>query len=598
MKKYSFLFLILLLPVLITAQKNYSNPAISSKDIYDHLKYLASDKLEGRFTGSKGEKLAYEYIVKQFKAYGLKPAFKNSYLQTFPFIEKVELTKNNTFSLITSKSAKKLVLKNDYMVAPFSGSSKIKAEIVFAGYGISAPKLKYDDYEGIDVKGKIVVAMRNHPEYDKKDSGFEMFASFRQKASVAKEKGAAGFILVNGFYPQNDQDKLIEFTYDQSPLLKGFSVIQVKRTFIDDLFKSENLSFADYQSKISKDKKPASFTFKNITAQIQTGVIEKTGTGHNVAAILEGNDPVLKNEYIVFGAHYDHLGWGTTGSLYRGTGKAIHNGADDNASGTAGVLELAERFASLKSIKRSIVFIAFSGEELGILGSTTFVNNPPFPLDKISNMINMDMIGRLNTDNVLNVIGAGTAKEFKNILNRRNSYGFSLSMTDDGMGGSDHQSFTNKKIPVLSFFTAMHQDYHKPSDKIELINSTGEEKVLNYIYDISTSLDSAADKIQFVQVQTKAAPRSGGGSKIYIGTIPEFGYKGNGFKLLGVSDNSPAQKAGLKEGDIMIKFGKKDVKDIYDYMYAMNEFNPGDIVDVVVLRDGKEMTFKVKCEAK
>ena len=598
MKKHSILFLVLLLPSLIFSQKNYSNPAISSKDIYDHLKYLASDKLEGRYSGSNGEKLAYEYIVDQFKSYGLKPAFKEGFLQTFSFIEKVELTKDNSVSITLNKKAKILVLKDDYMVAPFSGSSKIKGALVFAGYGISAPKLKYDDYEGLDVKGKIVVVMRNHPEYDKSNSGLEMFASFRQKASVAKEKGAIGIILVNGFFPQNDQDKLIEFNYDQSPLLKDFSALQVKRSFVEELFKAENLNFSDIQLNISKNKKPDSFEFKNASAEIETGVVEKTGTGHNAAAILEGNDPLLKNEYIVFGAHYDHLGWGQTGSLYRGADNAIHNGADDYASGTAGVLEIAEKFASLRNNKRSIIFIAFSGEELGILGSTAFVNNPPFPLDKISSMINMDMIGRLNNDNVLNVIGTGTAQEFKSILNKRNKYGFSLSMTDDGMGGSDHQAFTNKKIPVLAFFTAMHQEYHKPTDKIELINSPGEEKVLSYIFDISTSLDSIGNKIQFVQVQTKAAARPSGGSKVYVGTVPEFGYKGTGFKLSGVSDNSPAQKAGLKAGDIMIKFGKKDVKDIYDYMYSMNEFNPGDVVDVTVLRDGKELTVKIKLEAK
>lgn len=598
MKKYFILFFIVIITSSVLPQKNYSNAEISSKDIYDHLKYIASDELEGRYTGSKGEKLAADYIENQFKSYGLKPAFANSYIQTFSFIEKVEMTGDNSITLKSGGKSKKLELKNEFMTAAFSGSSKISGELVFAGYGISAPKLNYDDYAGLDVKGKIVVVLRGQPEYDKNGSQFEMFAALRQKASIAKEKGAAGIIFFNGYLPKNDQDKLPEFNYDQSPLLKDFGAIQVKRTFIDGLFKDEGLNLSDYQDKISKEKKPASFKFKNASAEVNTGVVEVTGTGHNVAAVLEGTDPLLKNEYIVFGAHYDHLGWGQTGSLYRGTDKQIHNGADDNGSGTVGILELAEKFASLKNNRRTLVFVAFSGEELGILGSTGFVNNSPIPLNKVTAMLNLDMIGRLNNDNILNVIGAGTANEFKSILNKRNNYNFSLSLTDDGMGGSDHQAFTNKQVPVLFFFSAMHQDYHKPSDKIEKINTTGEEKILKFVYDIASSLDSIGTKLQFVQVKSAVQKRPSGGSKVYVGTVPEFGYKGKGFKLSGVSDNSPAQKGGLKAGDIMIKFGPKDVKDIYDYMYAMNDFNPGDSVDVVIIRDEKEMTIKLKLEAK
>ncbi len=598
MRKYLVLLFLLILPISLLSQKNYKNPEIASKDIFDHIKYLASDKLEGRYTGSKGEKLAYQYIEKQFKSYGLKPAFGKSYIQKFKFIEKVELTKNNTVKLAAGEKSKNLSLKSDFMTAPFSGSAKVKGGLVFAGFGISAPKLNYDDYAGIDVKGKIAVVLNHHPEYGKNGSQFEMFASFRQKASVAKEKGAAALIMVNEIIAGSDQDKLIEFVYTQSPLLKDFAAVQVKREFIQELFKNEGLDFAAHQNKITGEKKPASFVFKNASAEISTGVKEVNGTAHNVAGILEGSDPVLKNEFIVFGAHYDHLGWGQAGSLYRGTDKLIHNGADDNASGTTGLLEISEKFAVSKSNKRSLIFAAFSGEELGILGSTYFVNNPPVKIENITAMLNMDMIGRMNEDNVLNIIGAGTAQEFKKILNNRNSYNFKLSLTDDGMGGSDHQAFTNKQVPVLFFFTAMHQDYHKPSDKLEKINTEGQEKVLKYVYDVSTSIDSIANKLQFVQVKAPVQKRPSGGSKVYVGTVPEFGYQGKGFKLSGVSDNSPAQKAGLKAGDIMIKFGPKEVKDIYDYMYAMNEYNPGDEVDVVVLRDGKEVTVKMKLEAK
>ncbi len=419
----------------------------------------------------------------------------------------------------------------------------------------------------------------------------------RRKASIAKDKGAKGIIFVNGFKPAED-DNLVEFKYDRSAGIDDFPAVHVKRDFADKLIAANGKNFKEIQAEIDNTKKPNSFLITDGKANVETEVIYNNGVGRNVVGWIEGSDPELKNEYIVLGAHYDHLGYGEVGSLYRGDDILIHNGADDNASGTTGLLELAEKFASDPSqIKRSIIFMAFSGEELGLLGSIYIVNNSPVNIENIAAMLNMDMIGRLNEDTVLNVIGVGTSTNFKSMLEEKNSYGFNLSFTDDGFGGSDHQSFTNKNIPVLFFFTGTHEDYHKPSDDTEKINFAGQENIVKYVYDVTVELSNTKAKPDYVQVK-REAPRAGYGGKVYVGTVPEFGYEGKGFKLSGVSDGGPAQLAGLQGGDIMIKFGKKDLENIYDFMYAMSEYSPGDEVDVVVLRDGEEKTFTLKLQSK
>jgi hypothetical protein len=317
--------------------------------------------------------------------------------------------------------------------------------------------------------------------------------------------------------------------------------------------------------------------------------------------MLEGADPLLKNEYIVIGAHYDHLGIDQLkeSSMYKGKDKQIHNGADDNASGTSGLLEVAEKLASMKGLlKRSIIFAAFSGEELGILGSTYMTNNFPADIKNVTGMLNMDMIGRLNEENSLTIIGAGTASEWKELLNGKNSYGFKLGMSEGGSGGSDHQAFSNKNIPVLFFFTGTHSDYHKPTDDAEKINIEGETKVANYVFDIALALDKLEKRLQYVKVEEPAARGGGGRTRVTVGTVPEFGYNGTGYKLSGTTEGSPAAKAGMKAGDIIVKFGPKSVGNIYDFMYAMQDYKAGDKVDIIALREGKEMTFTVELIAK
>ena len=595
MKKYIFL---LIIPLLVCSKlpdgDQDHNPEITSKELKSHIYYLASDERKGRFTGSKECLEAANYIQDQFESCGLKPLFDGGFKQTFPFISGVEFDGENSVELDINGETTSLKLSDDFTPAPFSDNVYAESELVFVGYGISAPSLNYDDYDSIDVKGKIVLALRFNPEYDNPHSEFDQYSSFRQKTTVAREKGASAIIFVNGPLPKVDEDKLIEFKYDGASNVAGVGAVQIKRNFADQLFKSQGLDLEEYQKKISESKKSASFVFKNVKVNMKTGVKEVSKDSWNVAGYLEGNDPQLKNQYIVVGAHFDHLGMGEVGSLYRGKEPQIHNGADDNASGTAGVLELAEKFASEKDkLKRSIIFITFSGEELGLLGSEYFVDHTPIPITEMSTMVNMDMIGRLNDKNELIVYGVGTSSGWKDLLTTTNSYNFKLSFQDDGYGPSDQSSFYGKKIPVLFFFTGTHPDYHRPTDDADKINYPGEEKVLHYVYNVTTAIDTEAQKPEYVNVPRKDRGTRGGW-KVYVGTIPDYAANVEGLRLNGVSEDSPAQKAGIQGGDIMISFGGRKISNIYDYVYALQEHVPGDVVEVIVKRNDKEVKLQVE----
>lgn len=588
MKKLILLTALLILSNITFAQQ--TNPNITADEIKAHITFLADDKLEGRLAGSEGAYSAGDYIRDEFKSYGLTPLFNGSYFQLFNFTEGIKLPKRNYLEMDINGEKTKLKLGEEYTTAPFSGNIVVDANLVFVGYGLTVPPMQYDDYSGSDVTGKVVVAMNYHPEYDSDKSMFDMFSSYRAKASNARDKGAVGIIFVNGHYPE-ENDGLMDVVYDGAMGIQDFAVMQVKQEFVDRLFEAEGLNFADYQKTMTDAKKPSPFEFNNVKVKAETFVEYTEKTGRNVGAWIEGNDPVLKDQFIVIGGHYDHIGWGEKNSRFGGKDKQVHNGADDNASGTSGVLELAEKFASIKDqLKRSIIFVTFSCEEMGVLGSSYFVNNPPVPLENIVAMLNMDMIGRVDKDNSLTIIGAGTSSVWKDIIKEKNAYGFNLALNDDGFGGSDHMPFTQKEIPVLFFFTGIHEDYHMPSDDVEKINAPGEENVVKLVFDIAGAVNVMPERPDFVKVERKEMPKQTR-SKIKTGTIPEFSYQGTGYKISGTTDGSPAQKAGLQAGDIIIKFAGKQVDNIYDFMSAMGGISMGDTVEVVVLRDEKEVTL-------
>ncbi len=600
MRRISFLSLSILLAFgFYSGGQKDKNPEITAAEIQDHINYLASDELEGRFTGSKGGEMAAEYIQADFESTGLKPLFSGTFRQSFPFVAGIKLTNNNILFFNINGEELYPKVEEEYTPAPFSGNVDYHGEVVFAGYGISAPDLNYDDYKDIDVKGKTVLIMRYNPEGANPHSEFGKFSGYRYKANIAKEKGASAVIFVSGYIPKDDEDKLMKLKYDGAGSMTDIGIIQLKREFADKLFKAEGLDFKQVQEKIDSLKTPNSFVFKNTKVMISTGVEEITKHADNIGGYLEGNDPELKNEYIVIGAHYDHLGWGETGSLYTGSVPQIHNGADDNASGTAGVLELAEKFASQKSkLKRSMIFLCFSGEELGLIGSSYFANNPPVAIDKIDAMVNLDMVGRLNAEDQLTIYGTGTSSGFKDLLNTDNKdYNLKLTFNDEGYGPSDQSSFYAKNIPVLFFFTGTHTDYHRPTDDADKINSKGEEEVLKYVYDVSDNLDETNTKPDYINVPRKNEGRAMAFS-VYVGTVPDYASQVDGLRINGVGEGSPAQKGGLQGGDIIVEFGGKKISNIYDYTYALGDFSPGDVVDVVVIRNGEKKTFKVELGAR
>jgi membrane-associated protease RseP (regulator of RpoE activity) len=328
-----------------------------------------------------------------------------------------------------------------------------------------------------------------------------------------------------------------------------------------------------------------------------------------VVAVLPGSDAQLASEFVIIGAHYDHLGLGGPESLAANPEGQIHHGADDNASGTSGLIELARVLATEHDkIKRSIMFIAFTGEELGLLGSGAYTKNPVVPLASTVAMLNMDMIGRLRKGSLF-VGGVGTSPAWKSLLQRLNSLAavpataagngsgsrFQLSYGEEGFGPSDHQSFYVRDIPVLFFFTGTHEDYHKPSDTEDKLNAEGLKQVAEFVRDIAVSVANEPQRIAFTKVNVEQRP-TGRGFRVYLGTVPNYSDQSDGMKLDGVRPESPAEKAGLRAGDLVVKFGKTPIKNVYDYTYALGELRGGEEVEVVIRRDGKEMTIKITPE--
>ncbi len=572
------------------------NPDITAEEIQYHVKYLASEELEGRMTGTPELYNAAVYIQNEFDRYGLYPFFNGNYFQEFPFMAGIELGDNLSFKITSGVKSNELKIKHDYIPLSFTDNLSISGKLVFAGYGISAADVDYDDYDAIDVKDKIVVVLRNHPDKKNPHSQFEKYSSLRYKTTTARDKGASGIIFINDY--EKDGDELIPFKYDNASSITGISAVSIKRNFIEDLFTAESKDLRNVVEIINSNLKPDSFLFKSAFINAQVEVIKIEKSCWNVAGFIPGNDPEYANEYLVIGAHYDHLGWGEHNSLYMGDIPMIHYGADDNASGTTGLLELAEKFMSVRDqLKRNIVFAAFSGEELGLLGSTYMVNNFPVPISDVVTMINMDMIGRLNEKNDLIVYGTGTSSGWKNILNEKNVHEFKLTFNDEGFGPSDHSSFYGKQIPVLFFFTGTHTDYHKPSDTADKINAKGQEKVLQFVYDVAEEIVQKEVKPDYVSVERKDRGRMTTG-RVWVGTIPDFAGEVDGYKLGGVTDGSPADKAGLKTGDIITSFGGKKISNIYDFTYAIGEHVPGDIVEVVILRGEEELKVEIELSSR
>lgn len=571
-------------------------PSFAPERYIEHVKVLASPELKGRGTGTAELEKAGQYIAARFRRYGLKPLNGKDYrLKGFQVTTNARLGPNNRLTT----GAQPLEPRRDFVPFNFSSTGAAEGEVAFAGYGITAPEYHYDDYAGLDVKGKFVLIFRHEPQEGDEKSVFDgknltTHSQFASKASNAKMHGARGVILVNDVAQQpgeEDRFEKLETTLGLDDM--GIFFVQVKFEEAARIAAKAGKDLKEIAAAIDRDLKPQSFEVAGARVKLEVDIQRDLRTVHNIAGYLPGQT----EEYVIVGAHYDHLGLGGPNSLAPNQIGTPHLGADDNASGTAGLLELARHFASQPKQQRGILFLAFTGEELGLLGSSHYANNPELPLAKAVAMINLDMIGRMQ-DSKVHVSGMGTGSTLKKTVDEISpKYGLNLVTADQGgYGPSDHMSFTLKQVPVLFFFTALHRDYHRPSDTWDKINAPGAAKLLGMVAEIASTLANGEDRPQYVRLAPPAPSGGmggGGGYGAYFGSIPDFTEIPNGVRFSDVRDGSPAANAGLKAGDILIEFDGKPIQNLHDFTYALRAKKPGQEVLVKVLRDGTPIEAKV-----
>ncbi len=529
----------------------------TEKKLLSHIQYLADDKLEGRLTGTPGEMLAAVYISQKLKSAGAIGAGDEGYLQGFEFIDKVEPTENTWLKI----NGELWTGGTDYYPIDGSGNGVVNADIYFAGFGIHAPELNYNSYEGGgDKKGKIFVIELGAPDGNHPHSKYIDHIKLDKKITEAKEQGAGAIIFINNGDAENDPSQ--ELNSKVTPY--DLPIIFIKR----------DLNYLEVD---------------DITVQVE--IERHKSIGHNVIGFINNK----ATNTVVIGAHYDHLGYGDSHSLYRGE-PAIHNGADDNASGISLMIELASILKKSKFKNNNYLFIAFSGEELGLYGSSYFTKSGLMDKYKINYMLNMDMVGRLDpSEKVLLVNGVGTSPVWKDAMGM-SKFGpdttYKVKTTESGIGPSDHTSFYFKDVPAIHFFSGTHNDYHKPTDDVEKINTVGMRLIGDYMMNIISQLDTKG-KLAFTKTKDEGDSKKVS-FKVSLGVVPDYAYEGEGLKVDGVTDGKPAAAAGIQAGDIIIFMGEEKIKDIYAYMGALGKYKKGDVIKVTLKRGAEEKVVEVK----
>ncbi len=596
------------------------SPAFSAAEmrLREDITYLAADAREGRAPGTNGIEAAADYIAKTFQAARLKPApGADGYFQNFTIGGHPSLGKTQELALY-GPDGKTIRAEGPAEFSPMAigvGATLEKVPLVFAGYGITAKndahKLNYDDYADVDVKGKAVLILRHKPREEDASSPFEgrretRYSAFQHKATNAFQHGASAILLVNDLTAIGEgKDELLKVTDGGPDSFSNIPFVMVTRDFADKVLAAAGEpSLEKLEKQIVNDLKPCSRELKGWTLSEQITIDRHAITTKNVIGVIEGSGPHAE-ETVVIGGHYDHLG---RGGLLSGSmaifSSDIHNGADDNASGTSMVLEMARRLGARRDPPpRRIVFMAFSGEERGLLGSKYYVQHPLIPLESTVMMFNCDMVGRLNAKNELTMIGTGTSPGLEALVDvLGKSAGLTIKKVagmTDGFGGSDHQSFYPKGIPVLFAFTGVHSDYHRPSDDSDRINYAGMGRIADYLELLLLDVVRRPDRPALVKIaeptHTAGAVDPGRmSSGVYLGTRPDYAYEAkDGLRLDDVSPGSPAEKGGLKGGDLITRFGDKPVGTIYDFMESMGRYKPGDQVDILVKRDGHEVKLRI-----
>ena len=565
---------------------------------------------------------------------------------------------DNWFKLTVGEDQKLLKLGEDFSVLGNSGSGSAQSPVVFAGYGITTGESEdYDDYKDIDVTGKVVLILRREPQQGDAKSVFDgtqnsTHALFTSKVANAQKRGAAALIIVNDAYSirnslrasrntlkryvesiaktreefakkpnptlselksfaesiedltqkinrttarfKNFRDTLVPFGASRGNSNKKMPVLFAKRATFEKAIKAtyEGKSLEDLELEIDKTLKPVSKELKGIKIACATKIARKVAKAKNVIGVLPGKGD-LADEIVIVGAHYDHVGMGGFGSLAPWTNE-IHNGADDNASGTSGLLEIARLIAKIDAKShRKIVLMTFSAEERGLIGSKYYCNNPVFSLDQTVAMVNLDMIGRMS-NNKLTVYGTGTSAGFDKLVDDLNqNFKFNLSKIRTGFGPSDHESFYRKKIPVFHMFTGLHSDYHRPVDDFDKVNYEGMEKVTQMTYEIVRHLAVTDQKPEYIQVRRSRAPTGP-----WIGISADTEREVEGFAIDTVSTGGPAAKAGLKSGDVINKINDDDIKSSNDIRRILQKYKPNDKIKLQVVRDGKEQVIELTLGAR
>ncbi|MCD6180366.1 MAG: M20/M25/M40 family metallo-hydrolase [Bacteroidales bacterium] len=566
---------------------NVENPEITIKELDGHIRYLASDSLKGRYPGTEESKIAANYIKYNFVKGSLELLGDNGF-QKFEVVTAITAGENNTIQFGDTQG----VLNTDFAPFSYTKNMSLEAEVVFVGYGFSieTDKISWDDYATVDVKDKWVLVLMGDPEGDDENSEFAKYAGERDKVITAKDKGAAGVLFVNG--PKFDKgDKLIGLNFDKTRSNAGISVINIKREFANAFL--EKTTIGELEKNLNEKHTPISFA-SGKTLNATTDVKQKKVETENILAFIEGNE--LKDEIIVLGAHWDHLGFGgpSSGSRMPDT-VAVHYGADDNASGVAGIIEIAEKLATQKDLKRSVLIMAFGAEEMGLLGSNYFVENPLFELKQLKAMVNIDMIGRLKKDNSLMIGGTGTSPESENILNSLNTDStFAISMQQEGFGPSDHASFYAKDIPVFFLSSGAHPDYHTPFDTPDKINLEGTKSIADYTYNLMLNLINREENLTFKEAGPKQRANGSRRYKITLGIMPNFtSTENNGLGVDAVSKGGPAEAAGMKRGDRIVAINGMPVSNIYEYMSRLKKLEASTTATVDVIRNNEKVVLLV-----
>jgi len=542
-----FLFFSLLCFNVVQAQKLSKSDNQLMTYLKSHVEYLSSDALEGRRAGTQGEKLASEYIINKFKEVGLVPkGINNSYFQPFTINDGKKILSNTVFKI------NQVVLDptKDFFPLPFSANTNLQK-------ALTSPSLMEKDQPWMVDIAQDLTEGASSPHFDINNL-------IADKIKKAIEHKSSALILYNSSQTVDN----IYFEKKDKTEISSIPVIYITKDAYLKHFKDTEASY-------------------EIEYAVEIG--DAFRSSNNVVGYIDNNAPLT----IVLGAHFDHLGYGEDGnSMLRGTQNTIHNGADDNASGTSALLELAFILKKIKSKQHNFLFIAFSAEELGLNGSKYFVEHPTVDLSKVNYMINMDMVGRLNdSSRVITLGGVGTSPQWGERIDAAKNKYLKFRYDSSGTGPSDHTSFYRKDIPVLFFFTGLHTDYHKPSDDADKINYKGELMIIKFIQDLIIQ-DKTSEKLAFSKTREQQTSTSARFS-VSMGIMPDYTFSGSGVRVDGVSDNRPAKKAGLLAGDIVKQLGDFKTTSVEGYMQALSKFKKGDQTKVVISRENKELTFEI-----